>query len=374
MRSCHTFQPQLNTFAASGRSATLFYLSGVLPITYERTTYNIPMTIYFDPPYPKSAPRCFVTPTAGMEPTPGHQNVDRTGLVYVPYLSGWNMHTSALPELLATLASVFSQAPPVWSSGSPAPAAAPAASAAYPALSESRAPIVAATVVSARAADPKEAAVRAVTEKVKACWSVVVKPIVEETNQQLKKCAELEEQVKQVDAEMEKLKAAEERNRKHEADLRDMEDEMRAFIDANDAAELDPDRLRDDLDPDSQQVLSCLSEELALEEFLVALDELLAGQKIGIDDFMREVRDTSRRQFMCKVQRKKAMDAVAAANGVPVQGDTSSVAAAPAAASPVPSAPAPSAPAMPAPVMVPAAPAPLQAAPALVRQRQAMLA
>merc|ERR1712060_909598 len=66
-------------------------------------------------------------------------------------------------------------------------------------------------------------------------------------------------------------------------------------------------------DPDSDQALDCLAEELALEEMLVCLDELFAAQKLGLDDFLREVRDVSRRQFIVRAQRLKSATASAAA-------------------------------------------------------------
>ena len=67
------------------------------------------------------------------------------------------------------------------------------------------------------------------------------------------------------------------------------------------------------MDADSAQVLDLLAEEVSLEELLVALDELLASNKISIDDFMGEVRHVGRRAFLCKVLREKSEEAVRAA-------------------------------------------------------------
>merc|ERR1740116_707156 len=100
----------------------LLYLHGVIPITYSGATYNIPVTIYFDPPYPSQPPRCFVTPTAGMALKTGHPHVDTGGMIYLPYLNAWSSHRSTLPDLLTIIASTFSSQPPVYS-----PAGAPAA-------------------------------------------------------------------------------------------------------------------------------------------------------------------------------------------------------------------------------------------------------
>jgi len=131
LQSCRTLQPQLGNFSGGGRSVTLFYLYGVLPINYSGSTYNIPVTIYFDPPYPRQPPRCFVTPTTGMALKTSHANVDAGGMVYVPYLAEWNESRSTIPELIGILSSTFAAAPPVYATNS-APRPAQAAQATQP--------------------------------------------------------------------------------------------------------------------------------------------------------------------------------------------------------------------------------------------------
>mmetsp|Transcript_1827 Transcript_1827/g.3458 ORF Transcript_1827/g.3458 Transcript_1827/m.3458 type:complete len:602 (-) Transcript_1827:23-1828(-) len=121
-----TLLPQKGTFSSGGRSVTLFYLVGVLPISYKGNTYNIPVTFYFDPPYPKTAPRCFVTPTADMAIKSGHQNVEPGGMIYMPYLSNWSP-SSSLIVLVREITSIFESNPPVYST---AHAASPASFAA----------------------------------------------------------------------------------------------------------------------------------------------------------------------------------------------------------------------------------------------------
>merc|ERR1719424_2102926 len=104
----------MNSFSGSGRTVTLLYLAGVIPISYGGATYNIPVTIYFDPPYPRTAPRCFVTPTETMALKQNHPNVDQGGMIYLPYLSTWNQSSSRPSELMAHVASAFSASPPVY--------------------------------------------------------------------------------------------------------------------------------------------------------------------------------------------------------------------------------------------------------------------
>merc|ERR1711879_438193 len=127
------------------------------------------------------------------------------------------------------------------------------------------------------------------------------------------KQVELEAQAKQVADEISVVNAAVEKNTCLESKLRTAEAEVRNFVEANADHEPDPEELRNAADPDTKQVLDCVAEELALEELLVGLDELFAAHKLTIEDFLREVRDVSRRQFLCRVQRQKAAAALSSA-------------------------------------------------------------
>jgi len=354
LRSCHTLQPMSGTFSGNGRQVTLFYLYGVLPISYRGATYNIPVTVYFDPPYPRSAPRCFVTPTGKMAVTKNHPNVDQGGMVVFPYLSSWN-DRCCLVDLVAAMSSLFCVNPPVYStehSASHSSHARPQSSA-QQASGESSGlmgaiggflgmgqqptpqpptavatpvqpvrpvqptpPVVAAHVVArpVQAGGPqgsrKDVLVRKATEALKERWRFVVEPLVEEANGQLERRAELRGEAEKVEEQLAILKAEEARHQEQVQQVEALEAQLGAFVAANEGKEPDPDDLREDLDADSRQVLDLLAEELSLEEFLVAMDELLAARKISIDDFMREVRDVSRRRFMCQVLRQKSEAAV----------------------------------------------------------------
>lgn len=294
LRACHTLQPRSGSFSSSGRSVDLFYLYGVLPITYKGAEYNVPVTVYFDQPYPKQPPRCFVTPTPGMALRAGHQHVDEGGMIHLPYLSSWRERSSTLTELVTLVISAFSVAPPVYATAAPSkpsPAAAlpqmAAAGAAgadqflrdgrgrSPQPAYSRAPSAGRPrngEPAAFARSRREALVQSASEALRERWPDALNPVVGELKDQL-------DTRKQLQAE-------------------------------------DPDELGDAVDLDDQQALDCLAEELALDEFLIALDELLGAHKITLEDFLREVRDVSRRQFLCRRQRLKSI-AVSAASAPP---------------------------------------------------------
>eukprot|EP00405_Crypthecodinium_cohnii_P009693 CAMPEP_0206434014 /NCGR_PEP_ID=MMETSP0324_2-20121206/8872_1 /ASSEMBLY_ACC=CAM_ASM_000836 /TAXON_ID=2866 /ORGANISM="Crypthecodinium cohnii, Strain Seligo" /LENGTH=380 /DNA_ID=CAMNT_0053900381 /DNA_START=356 /DNA_END=1498 /DNA_ORIENTATION=+ len=361
---------------------TLFYLHGTLPISYRGATYNIPVTIYFDPPYPDSPPRCFVTPKGNMKLSETHQNLDgRSGMVYLPYLSQWTARSSSLPELITYMSSVFEASPPVYSTASTPqpqqagglvgaiggviggffdkPAPQPARPQGYgqyatpaqpvrpvqpttpvvarPVSSQPSAstpsPVVAAHVTATPVGHSKHALTQQIEQALKDRWRFVIDPVVEDANRELERRRELRAQVKSVDELMESVKAEDAQCRKQVEELKRMQPGLQDFIKAHEGEEVSPEDLRDKLDAESRQVLDMTAEELALDEYLGALDELLASQKITIDDFMRETRQASRNRFMCQALRKKSESIL---QGQAVMPQPPAVAAVHAATGPVP--------------------------------------
>jgi len=317
LQSTPTLVPAAQEFRSPGKTATLFYLGGVLPINYKGATYNIPVTIYFDPPYPRGPPRCFVTPSGSMALKQPHPNVDAGGMITVPYLNSWNQR-SLLTELIPAVGAVFSQNPPVYSTQ---PAAAPAQPPPAAAGALRGLPVAAATPVPVRPtatiqpghSGAKERLIAEATRGLRERWTLALDPVVDDLNAQADRKAALQAAAAKVGGQMEDLRRAAADAGRDAEDLKAKEEELRKFLERQGPSGPDAAGLREAQDPDTQQVLSCLAEEHALEEFLVALDDLLAAKLIGLDAFLREVRDVSRKQFMCKTQRQKAAAAVVAA-------------------------------------------------------------
>lgn len=322
LQECSSLKPGADTFSANGRQVKLFYLYGVLPITYSGNTYNIPVTIYFDPPYPVQGPRCFVTPTAGMAIKPNHGSVDAGGMIYIPYLTSWTSQGSNLRELITVLTSIFSSAPPVYSTGS-APTSRPAQPvatvSAIPASSARPAQPVATVVATPVVAQPWQSVASEVTALVQERWPQVVEPLSKELAEQLIRRSDLEKATEALGRESDKLKEAVEKANRQEEEFRNLAAELETSVEAEAGrGELDPDEVLQSLDAHKRQVLDCVAEEMACDELLSAFDELLGHKKINLDDFMREVRDVSRRQFMCKMVRQKAAKVITDAEQAPV--------------------------------------------------------
>jgi ESCRT-I complex subunit TSG101 len=341
LQSHNSLMPQYQTFQANGRSVSLFYLSGTLPCVIAGNTYNIPVTIYFDPPYPHQAPRCFVTPTSGMAVNQGHPNIGEGGIVHLPCLSNWGPHRSTLHEIVQSMIAAFSAKSPVYATtgAQPPPQQRPVqgyhgqqAPAVQATPTVQATPVVRAQpVASVTATTPsqpgsyiteQERTIRNLTEKAKERWPVIVGGIVEDINDQQKKKADLQEHVELVKAELQSLKEKTQSNKEKLIELEAAEKDLQAFVDANVGKKLNPDAPIDELDEESRNVLELLSEELAMEEYMLSLDELLENKKIDMDTFLGEVRDVSREQFKLKYQRKKASNAVRAAAGAQAIGSS----------------------------------------------------
>jgi len=329
-QSCASLTPEHGTFSGSGRTVTLLYLAGVIPISYGGSTYNIPVTIYFDPPYPRTAPRCFVTPTEGMALKQNHPNVDQGGMIYLPYLSTWAPNTSTLSELMTFVASAFSSNPPVYAKSAAAPqppVARAVASQGYAQPVVAVAKAVPTAVAKAVTLSPREQAVRALTEEARKRWPSALEPIIKDINDQARRKAELQNASDKVDEAVSELDNETREVQAKEVELQGIEAQLQRFVTENAGREPDPDTLKDSLDQNTSLVLELIAEEMAMEEYLAALDELLESRKVSMDDFLREVRDVSREQFKVRACRIKAASQVRAA--VPAMAATAPIAAAP---------------------------------------------
>ena len=126
-----SLQPVLGTLIGNdGTESRLVLLSGTIPIYFQAQQYNIPVDIFISESYPRGGPKIYVRPTANMIVHPNHAHVDREGLVYLPYLADWHSHAAAgtlpqgptgsgrsgfnLSECMVLVASVFSEAPPLF--------------------------------------------------------------------------------------------------------------------------------------------------------------------------------------------------------------------------------------------------------------------
>jgi ESCRT-I complex subunit TSG101 len=125
-----SLMPLLGTLISNdGAESRLLLLSGTIPIYFQAVQYNIPIDVFVPEAYPRQPPKMYVRPTSNMIVHPNHAQVDKEGMVYLPYLADWHAHAAAgnldaspmggrggynLSELLVLVASVFSEHPPLF--------------------------------------------------------------------------------------------------------------------------------------------------------------------------------------------------------------------------------------------------------------------
>ena len=313
----NSLRPNVGVFqtAASG-SITLFYLSGVVPITYMGNNYNIPVTIYFDPPYPNQPPRVFVTPTSDMVIKPNHRSVDMNGRVYLPQLTNWSPYTSNLVELVGILSSVFSGEPPV---NSKKPPPAPVVVPAQPVASSRQQPLEAVVVGGPTRTDQL---IKSLTVKIRAKLPVKLKADVDAVNDLRTKTSKYTSHTKEMERlERELVCDLVDQCGKRKVGLEKLIAETLAWNEAN--------RVKDTVGSDEpgspteggitalkyldaesvvgQQVIDLLAEECAIEDLIDALNELNRRGKMSMSDLLKEIRSLTRRLFEIKRIRKKAV-------------------------------------------------------------------
>jgi len=96
-----------------GRERELLHLVGTIPVPYKGQNYNIPISITLLDTHPYHAPLAFVKPTPDMQ-IKVSKHVDASGKIYLPYLHEWSHPNSDLVGLVQICVVTFSEQPPVF--------------------------------------------------------------------------------------------------------------------------------------------------------------------------------------------------------------------------------------------------------------------
>ena len=88
-------------------------MTGTIPITYAQRTYNIPVTLWISERYPQQPPIAYVTPTQDMIIKDNHASVDASGYVHTPSFARWHQESELL-EVVNDMVQVFGQDPPLF--------------------------------------------------------------------------------------------------------------------------------------------------------------------------------------------------------------------------------------------------------------------
>ncbi|CAF1046338.1 unnamed protein product [Adineta steineri] len=101
----------------NGTSKELLCLKGTVVCRYKGNQYNIPVEIFLQQDHPIVAPVAYVKPTPDMHVSTTSRDVQPDGTVIIPYLRNWRHPNSDLNHLINAMSDAFSQSPPVYSSG-----------------------------------------------------------------------------------------------------------------------------------------------------------------------------------------------------------------------------------------------------------------
>lgn len=295
--TCEKKQHVENTGARSNKLC----LTGTVPITYSGATYNIPLYIWFPADYPSRGPTAYVMPTPGMAIQPGHRHVGADGMCYFPYLNSWNRATHNAVGLVHAAKEIFSGSPPVYAQPAGQPPPRPQPPPTYGQQQQQQRP-------QQPQVNQREQASKRITTLLKAHLQ--------------KKNGELSTKFQEMSETQMRLDSGKAHITKGVHDLQTEKRECEQYFSAllgtnaelekwlaeNDKgdAEIDPDAVVAPADPLSEQLLTNLVADQAIEDTIFKLGQLYHQRAIDKDGkeateiYMREVRSLAEKQFMAR--------------------------------------------------------------------------
>ena len=298
--NCSTLRPAVGSFQSQTGAIVLFYLSGVVPITYNGANYNIPVTIYIDPPYPNQPPRVFVTPTSDMMIKPNHKSVDTNGRVYLPALTQWNPYSSNLVSIIGILSSVFSSEPPVHAVRNPAP----------------KSQVLQAHVVSSPSMTRRDLLLSSLTVKLRAKLPAKIKEEVDELNRARQDELLMRENGNKIRKTLTDLTSLKTKMESEIHDLNELDVQNRDWIKKNSKDKTDLSETEaamgalSYLEAESavgQQVIDLMAEECAHEDLIDYLCTLNRENKLSMSDLLKEIRLLTRKIFEIRTLKRRGL-------------------------------------------------------------------
>jgi len=297
-RSVRTLIPKKgNLIHNNGAESSLLVLGGTIPISYQGNTYNIPMEIFITEGYPMTPPMCYVRPTASMALKIPHRHVDTEGLVYLPYLHTWNARSHSLTDLIAHIASVFGQDPPLFARPQQPPPQYRNATQARP----SPPPYSAVSRV-----DPKEEALKKVTHKIQQRLQEFYSGLRTDIDKEFERQQQLADGQTKLESSSTFLSLQKDNLEKQINEATRRLGELDVWLaQKENQEEPDPNELIQPMNVWSQQLLESEAESQAIDDLLYYLEAGLRESRISVEAFLQETRKLSRKQFMCKALANK---------------------------------------------------------------------
>ncbi|VDP11538.1 unnamed protein product [Heligmosomoides polygyrus] len=350
-----------------GKRRTAFRLHGTIPVFYKGARYNIPISVYLWDTHPYYAPICYVTPTPTMVIRES-EHVTKQGRVFLPYLNEWRFPGYDLNGLLQVMAMVFQEKCPVFAKSSsstasstptptsttsqptpsyptPYPTANPSMPTPYPVnpyLGQSTYPISGNQFGGGYAnvpyppQPPSGARSTPPVPPIPSSTAGTVQPehirasIISALEDKLK--MRLREKMGTSHAELASIRETQSELQAGQRTLRNMIDELekqqkllesyifsyqasdkkteltRALAECGDndgKSDVDIDNAIDAATPLHRQILTNYAQDLACDDIIYALGQALKEKKISVQEYLRYVRDISRRQFIFRATMQK---------------------------------------------------------------------
>lgn len=311
-----TLPPSCNNTTISQSIAPheqLLTLIGTVAITYKSNTYNIPVQILLAYDYPHQPPTCLVTPTPDMVVKPKHPHVDQQGIVYLPFLNQWSANNSSLCELVTMMSSVFSAMPPVFKrevkSNSISKPNAHSSAQSTTVSSKTQPQTASPDSIDSRALQ-KEKLVALVTDKLKlkmtANNTVIQNELLELCNQK----RQLDVQAQALQLSIASLNDEQKRIKQQMTLRSEQQTALQEWLTQHESSDFKLSAEHDvyACDTHSQQLLNCVSIDLALDDALNALDRALSDERIDPAVWIKQVRTIARKQFLERALAQKIID------------------------------------------------------------------
>ena len=106
----------LDTFHCDGRRCKLVKVSGAIPVSFDDSSYNIPLCLYLDFKYPHEPPICLLEPPDTLSVRVCNY-VDERGQINLPYQAEWNHSSSDIVGLLQLMQHEFAKECPLKYTG-----------------------------------------------------------------------------------------------------------------------------------------------------------------------------------------------------------------------------------------------------------------
>eukprot|EP00899_Mesostigma_viride_P003778 jgi/Mesvir1/13400/Mv16487-RA.1 len=287
----------------NGSSARLLLASGTIPMYYNGTRYNVPLSIWLTDDYPRRPPTVLVTPTSDMTIRPMHPHVDLTGLVDVPYLREWVFPASTLVDLCKQLSARFGENPPLclrWSQRDRAPANPRRGGGG---MAVGRAGSGSGSV---GAEDPSSAfrrhAVQYLTKKLHTSLAEYRASSQRELESLYETEALLQSRRAALERGLDSLRLDKERLEAAVAKVNSKKDSIENWLRINDRGveEVVVDDIFVVEDPLSQQLLDAAADDLAIDDTLDALEAPLQEHLVPLEEYLTHVKRLTRQQFMAR--------------------------------------------------------------------------